>query len=145
MTLIGPDMSLLLAEQLLTGVQRAAREEGVSLAAAVVDRGGNVVASARMDRAQLGAMSLAQDKAYTAVAFGHPTGAWAVSSQPGESDWGLGGTLGGRAVVFPGGVPVFAAGELIGAVGVSGAASLVDEQCAELAIKAAGLDCSAGS
>ena len=134
-------MSLLLAETLLAGVRGAAAEEGVAMAAAVVDRGGNVVASARMDRSQLGAMSLALDKAYTAVAFGHPTRKWAESSRPGGSDWGLGSTLEGRAVVFPGGVPVFAGSDLIGAVGVSGAASVVDEKCAEKAIEASGLSC----
>jgi uncharacterized protein GlcG (DUF336 family) len=139
MTLIHqPDMSLEIADRLLTGVRRLAQQEGVRLAAAVVDRGGNLVAAARMDSAQLGAMSLATDKAYTAAAFGHPTSAWAASSAPGASDWGLGSTLGGRAIVFPGGVPVYADGELIGGLGVSGAASVIDAQCADKAVTAAG-------
>jgi uncharacterized protein GlcG (DUF336 family) len=84
----------------------------------VVDRGGNLVAAARMDGAQLAALSLATDKAYTAVSFGFPTSAWVDSSAPGGSDWGLGSTLGGRSVVFPGGVPLYADGELVGALGV---------------------------
>jgi glc operon protein GlcG len=138
--LTGPDMSLAVADRLLAGALAAGVEAQVLLAAAVVDRGGNVVVSARMDRAQLGAMSLAVDKAFTAVAFGHPTGNWAQSSGPGGSDWGLDGTLGGRAIVFPGGLPVFAGGALIGAVGVSGAASVVDEQCARQAIGACGFE-----
>ena len=137
--LIAPDMSLEVAETLLAGVKKEAENRGVRLAVAVVDRGGNPVASARMDDAQLGAASVALDKAVTAVSFRHPTRAWAESSAPGGSDWGLAGTLGGRAIVFPGGVPVFWRGELVGAVGVSGAASEVDEQCAEGAITSAGL------
>jgi uncharacterized protein GlcG (DUF336 family) len=137
------DMSLAVAEQLLAEVQVHAGEAGVKLAAAVVDRGGNVVATMRMDHAQLGAVSLALDKAHTAVAFGHPTGAWSESSSPGGSDWGLAHTLGGRAIVFAGGVPLFAPGkdanELVGGLGVSGAASSVDETCAEKAAAALGL------
>jgi uncharacterized protein GlcG (DUF336 family) len=93
-----------------------------------------------MDGAQLGAGSLALDKAVTAVSFGHPTAAWAASSAPGGTDWGLSHTLAGRAIVFPGGVPVYAGADLVGAVGVSGAASEVDEACALLAVRSQGLD-----
>jgi glc operon protein GlcG len=139
---VAPDMSLAVAAALLDGVTEHADGEGIRLAAAVVDRGGNLVASLRMDNAQLGAMSLACDKAVTAVSFGHPTRAWADSSAPGGSDWGLAHTLGGRAVVFPGGVPVFADGVLVGALGVSGAASDVDEKCALGAVQSAGLTAS---
>lgn len=137
--IVAPDMSLAVATSLLHGVVTHADSQGICLAAAVVDRGGNVVASLRMDNAQLGAMSLALDKAVTAVSFGHPTRAWSVSSAPGGSDWGLAHTLGGRAVVFPGGVPVFAGGALVGGLGVSGAASDVDEKCAIDAVVSTGL------
>ena len=133
------DMSLEVAQQLLAEVQRQAESRDVRLAAAVVDRGGNVVACMRMDRAQLGAGALALDKAVTAVSFGHPTSAWLASSAPGGSDWGLAHTLDGRAIVFPGGIPVFAGEELIGGLGVSGTAAHVDEACAEAAVGAQGL------
>jgi uncharacterized protein GlcG (DUF336 family) len=136
---VAPDMSLVVASALLDGVTAHAGGEGIRVAAAVVDRGGNLVASVRMDNAQLGAMSLAFDKAVTAVSFGHPTRAWTTSSAPGGSDWGLAHTLGGRAIVFPGGVPVFADGVLVGGLGVSGAASDVDEKCALVAVQSAGL------
>lgn len=135
-----PDMSLQVADGLLAGVKREADARGVLLAAAVVDRGGNTVASMRMDHAQLGAASLALDKAITAVSFGYPTAAWRDSSAPGGSDWGLAHTLGGRAIVFPGGTPVFASAQIVGALGVSGAASEVDEACAQNAVGAVGLD-----
>jgi len=136
---VARDMSLAVAEGLLVGVKDEAEARGVLLAAAVVDRGGNLVASMRMDHAQLGAGSLAQDKAVTAVSFGFPTAAWHDSSAPGGPDWGLAHTLGGRAIVFPGGVPVFASSEIVGGLGVSGAASEVDEACARAAVEAVGL------
>lgn len=118
------------ALDLLARVRAAAHQEGLRLAYAIVDSGGNPVVTARDDGSQLGALSLAGDKAFTAVAFGMPTSAWTVSSRPGEGDWGLAGTLGGRAIVFPGGVPLFVGGRLVGAVGVSGTVSTDDERCA---------------
>lgn len=136
------DISSATAQELVAEVQAECERRGLSLAAAVVDSGGNLVAAARMDGAQLGALGLATDKAFTAVSFGFPTSAWIESSAPGGSDWGLGSTLGGRAVVFPGGVPLFFEGQLIGGLGVSGTASTVDEACALAAAEACGLDCS---
>lgn len=133
------DMSLSVAESLLDEVKQQAESGGVRLAAAVVDRGGNLVAFMRMDHAQLGAVSLALDKAVTAVSFGHPTSAWLTTSEPGGSDWGLAHTLGGRAIVFPGGLPVFVGNELVGGLGVSGAAAHVDESCADAAVRKTGL------
>lgn len=136
------DVSLSAAQGLIAEVHAECARRSVRLAAAVVDAGGNLVACGRMDGSQLGALSIATDKAYTAVAFGLPTGAWIESSAPGGSDWGLGSTLGGRAVVFPGGVPLFLDGELVGALGVSGTASTVDEACAVAAAAAVGFEVS---
>jgi glc operon protein GlcG len=131
------------AQRLVAEVHAECERRGIRLAAAVVDAGGNLVAAARMDDAQLGALGLATDKAFTAVSFGFPTSAWIQSSAPGGSDWGLGTTLGGRAVVFPGGIPLYHDGQLIGGLGVSGAASTVDEACALAAAAACGLETSA--
>jgi len=103
----------------------------MAMGIAVVDTGGNVVAAARMDGAQLVALPLATDKAYTAVAFGRPTEAWAESSAPGGSDWGLSTVLQGRLVVFAGGLPIVVEGELVGGLGVSGGPAEVDRACAE--------------
>jgi uncharacterized protein GlcG (DUF336 family) len=133
------DVSEELALALLAGVATAASTRGVRLAACVVDRGGHLVAARRADGAQLGAMSLANDKAYTAVAFGAPTARWAESSVPGGSDWGMGGSLGGRAIVIAGGVPLYAGTELIGGLGVSGAPSAIDDACARESVAAVGL------
>ncbi|AZI56905.1 heme-binding protein [Nakamurella antarctica] len=137
--IVGPDMSLAVAEALLDGVKKEATSAGCALSVVVVDRGGQHVATCRMDGAQLGATSIASDKAYTAVAFGHPTAKWAESSAPAGADWGMAGSLEGRCIVFPGGVPVFHGSDLIGAVGVSGAASSVDQACAENAVTSLGL------
>lgn len=142
-TVMRTQISSVMAQRLVAEVHAECNRRGLRLAAAVVDGGGNLVAAARMDDAQLGALGLATDKAFTAASFGFPTSAWVASSAPGGSDWGLGTTLGGRAVVFPGGIPLFHDGQLIGGLGVSGAASTVDEACAISAARACGLETSA--
>jgi uncharacterized protein GlcG (DUF336 family) len=124
----------------LAGVREEAARRGVAMGAVVQDLGGRTVAAQRMDGAQLAAVDLAADKAYTAVSFGHPTEAWAASTVPGQGDWGLSTVLGGRIVVFAGGLPLRRDGRLVGAVGVSGAAAAVDRACAAAGVAAAGFD-----
>jgi uncharacterized protein GlcG (DUF336 family) len=138
-TVARADITLELARTLLDGVTREAHSQGKAMGAAVVDRAGNLVAAVRMDGAQIVAVPLAVDKAYTAVACGMPTDAWTPTTQPGGADWGFNTTLGGRMVVFAGGVPVVVDGEVVGGLGVSGAAASVDKACAQAGLTAAGL------
>jgi glc operon protein GlcG len=132
---IGLDAAL----RLIGEVRAQAALGGLAVAVAVADRGGNAVASARMDGAALGAMALAVDKAYTAVLWQVPTGEFMQSTQPGGADWGFNTTTGGRVVVYAGGLPIFADGELVGGLGVSGGTGEQDEACARAALAAVGL------
>jgi uncharacterized protein GlcG (DUF336 family) len=127
------------ALRLLAEVRAEAARHGILVAAAVADRGGNPVASARMDGAALGAMALAVDKAYTAVLWEVPTGEFMSSTQPGGADWGFNTTTGGRVVVYAGGLPIVEGGELLGGLGVSGGTGEQDEACARAALAATGL------
>ena len=128
-----------LALALLAGVRDAADRQQVAMGAAVVDVGGQLVAATRMDGAQIIALPLAIDKAFTAVACGRPTEAWAESTQPGGGDWGFSTTVGGRIVVFAGGVPITVAGTVVGGLGVSGGPAAIDAACARAGLSAAGL------
>ena len=128
------------AMAVVEGVRAEAARRGVATGIVVVDLGGHPLVAVRMDDAQLAAVPIATDKAYTAVSFDHPTEAWAASSAPGAGDWGLSSVLGGRIVVFAGGLPLRRDGRLVGAVGVSGAAADVDRACAAAGVAAAGFD-----
>ncbi len=132
------DTTLDLAQQLLAGVRAEAQRRGAAMGAAVVDAGGNLVAALRMDGAQLVALPLAIDKAWTTVALNAPTETWAASTAPGGPDWGMATALGGRLVVFAGGLPVRVDGAAVGGI-VSGAAAAVDRACAAAGPAAAGL------
>lgn len=133
------DVSATTALRVIDGARREAERRGVRMGIAVTDTAGQLVAALKMDGAQLVAVRLATDKAYTASAFGHPTQAWAQSSAPGGSDWGLASACDGRLIVFAGGIPLHADGELVGGVGVSGAAADVDAACARAGAAAVGL------
>jgi uncharacterized protein GlcG (DUF336 family) len=133
------EIGLQLALRILEAVRSQAERASLRVSAVVVDRGGSVVASSRMDDTPLGAMALATDKAYTAVLWETPTGEFMKSTQPGGPDWGFNTTTGGRVVVYAGGLPILEDGGLIGGLGVSGGTGEQDEACARAALAAAGL------
>jgi len=132
-------LSLDLALSLLARVREEAEARDLSLAAAVVDTGGHVLASQRMDGSALGAMRLAVGKAFTAVSWGAPSSEFGQSTQPGGDDWGW-NTTDARIVVYAGGIPLLADGELVGALGASGGTAAEDEQCVVAAANGLGFD-----
>jgi glc operon protein GlcG len=93
---------------------------------------------ARMDRAPLLCVQIAQDKAYSVSAFGGlPTGDWwrLLESEPALLH-GIVKT--DRLIVFGGGVPLVADGRTVGAIGVSGGSSEQDVRVAEAGAAAVG-------
>lgn len=129
--------SLERALELLARIRAEAEERGLALAASVVDPGGHVIASQRMDGAALGAMRLAVGKAYTAVLWGLPSGYFMDTTQPGGEDWGYNVTD-RDVVVYAGGVPLYDGDQLVGAAGASGGTAAEDEECVTAAVVALG-------
>ncbi len=113
-----------------------AAELGVAVNVSVCDTGGNQIAFARMDGAALLSAGIAQDKAYTVVAFlGIPTDRWfgMIEGAPALRE---GIVHRDRLVIFGGGVPISVgsaegdAGAVVGAVGVSGGTAEQDVEIA---------------
>jgi cob(I)alamin adenosyltransferase len=129
--------SLELALQLLERVRTEAAARELALAMCVVDAGGHVLAAQRMDGAALGAMRLAEGKAYTAVLWGTRTGDFTESTQPGGADRGW-NTTDDRIVVYAGGIPLIVEGRLVGGLGASGGAADDDEACVVVAAESLG-------
>ena len=100
---------------------------------AVVDVGGTVVAQARMDGASLSSVALAYNKAYTSLACRMPTSEITKIAQPGGDFYGIANGLQGRAIIFPGGIPIEIEGQVVGAVGASGGTGAQDEDVASAA------------
>ena len=114
------------------GIARAG-EIGSPSTLAVVDVGGTVIAQARMDGASLSSVALAYSKAYTSLSCRLPTSTITKIAQPGGDFYGIANGLGGRAIIFPGGIPIEVAGQVVGAVGASGGNGAQDEDVARAA------------
>jgi uncharacterized protein GlcG (DUF336 family) len=124
------------ANQLIEAGIARANEIGSPSTIAVVDVGGTIIAQARMDGASLSSVALAYNKAYTAASTRLATSFIATIAQPGRDFYGIANGLGGRAIIFPGGLPIEVDGRVVGAVGASGGNGQQDEDVARAAAKA---------
>ena len=134
-----PGITWQAASAAVTAAVRHAEAKGWRINAAVVDRGGNLMAFARMPGAFIHSIDLAIDKAFTAASFGFPTKQWmaAVGHDEGMK---LGFSSRPRLIVFGGGLPIPTGDDWIGGIGVSGASEAEDEECARAGLAAIGLD-----
>ena len=121
-----------LAEKMLATAVAKARELGVSENVAILD-GGNLKAFSRMDGAPILSIEIAQNKAYTAL-FG-------VSTQEffnfirGDPSLLAGIPTLARVAAWGGGFPINVDGEIVGAIGLSGAPAVQnDVDCASAAL-----------
>lgn len=126
-----PRLTMEAAEKIAHATVMACRKEGIQVGVTVVDRGGLPMVALRDTLAPPVTLEVSRQKAYTAVNFNAPLSAledrFTKPFSVGKID-GL--------VFSAGGLPIEAAGNIVGAVGVSGAPSgAQDEACAR-----AGLD-----
>ncbi len=124
-------ITLAQAEKIVAVAQAKSVEIDTKMNIAIVDAGANLVAFARMDGAWLGSLDISIKKAKTARFFDMNTGIIGGLSQPGQPLFNIEHSNGGL-ITFPGGVPIKnAAGEIIGAIGVSGSSVENDHTVAE--------------
>ncbi len=127
------DVSLALANDLLTAALNACHADGRTAVAAVVDRGGNLVAVQRDDDVGPHNTLAAQRKAFTALSTKTSTRVLAERARANPDAENL-NTL-DELLLLGGGVPLTFEGQVIGAIGVAGAGGAAnDEGCAEVAI-----------
>jgi uncharacterized protein GlcG (DUF336 family) len=113
-----------------------AKEIGQPMNIAVVDAGANLTAFTRMDGAWLGSVDIAINKAFTAKAFDISTLELGRNSQPGDQFFGIHVSNHTRVMIFAGGIPIKANGQIVGAVGVSGGSGKQDQAVAEAVVAA---------
>ncbi|MGE3536754.1 MAG: heme-binding protein [Candidatus Tectimicrobiota bacterium] len=121
-------LTLVEAQRMIQAALGKANEIQVKLSVAVCDTGGNLLAFSRMDGAIVVSATVAQGKAAASAGFGRPSGALAADSPVIQA---VIAAAGGRMLPARGAVPVYKAGELVGAIGASGATAEQDEQCAQ--------------
>ena len=94
---------------------------------AVCDAGGKLPAFHRMEGASAVSATVAPGQAAASAGCGWPGGALAADSPVLQS---IIATLGGRMLPAQGAVPIYKHGELVGALGGSGATAQQDKECA---------------
>lgn len=109
-----------------------AKKNKWNMAIAVVDDGGQLIYFERTDETQIGSIDVAIGKARTAAYFKRPTKALEDAINGGQH----------AIMTFPntlpreGGLPIFADGKCIGAIGASGGKSSEDAQVAKAGVDA---------
>ena len=99
-----------------------------NMAVAVVDPNGTLIYYEKMDNTQNGSADVAIDKARSAALYKRPTKALQDALASGGAGIRVLALRG--AVPVEGGVPIIMDGKIVGAIGVSGAQSDQDGQCA---------------
>jgi uncharacterized protein GlcG (DUF336 family) len=123
------------AQRLITAAEEKAAEMGRPMCIAVCDADGTLKAFSRMDGAPLLAVQIAQDKAYTAISFSMASHEW-YDFIKGDPPLLHGIVKTDRLVVFGGGYPIIAKGEMIGGIGVSGGHYSHDMEVAQAGLEA---------
>jgi glc operon protein GlcG len=125
----GPSVSLENAKKAAAPAVAEAEKNHWNVAVAIVDTSGNLVYYEKMDNTQLGSATVAVDKARTAALFKRPSKAFQDAMAAGPDGARI---LSFRGVVaVEGGIPLVQDGKIVGAIGVSGATSAQDAQCAK--------------
>lgn len=131
-------------EPSLLRVDGEGKQQMTQMHIVVVDRAGNVIGRRSMSDAWGGSVAIAKSKAYSAVAFSSDENALTTRSlgpltQPGGPLWNIGNSnaVNGNPglIEFPGGVPLYKDGKLVGAIGVSGDGVEQDENVADAGAK----------
>lgn len=117
----------------------AAEEKGYQVAVTIVDAGGNFMWSGRMDGTKFVAPDIARAKAFTAAAFRQSTAVLEEKANPKPVFYtGVQVVHGGHIAIGQGALPVWIGDEVVGGIGVSGAAPHEDEEVAAAALEAEG-------
>jgi uncharacterized protein GlcG (DUF336 family) len=131
-----PKLTLDDARVIMAAAEEKARAIGVDMDIAVTDDGGNLIMFHRMDGARITSIDIAINKAFTAAAGRKSTREYGRSGAPSGPSFGIHVSNQGRFMIFPGGLPIFVAGEIVGGVGCSSGHADQDEVVAQAGIDA---------
>jgi glc operon protein GlcG len=122
-------LSLAEAKKILAAAEAEAVKNNWSMACAVLDDGGTMVAFSRLDGTQIASTEIAVRKAKSAVMFKRPTKVFEERMAGGAAGSNL-PTLHPAVTASEGGVPLMYSGQLVGSIGCSGGTSAQDGQTA---------------
>ena len=103
------------ARRVIGAAEKKAREIGQPMKVAVADKGGNIVAHARMVDAWIGSIDIYMKKAYTSSAFEIETKELVKHCQAGGEFFGVHASNNGKIMILAGGIPLKLDGKVVGA------------------------------
>jgi uncharacterized protein GlcG (DUF336 family) len=130
----GPPITLEQAKKVMAGAEAEAKKNNWPVVITILDSGGNLVMSQRLDGAQWGSVEVARDKARSAVAFRRPTKVFSDAVAQGGGNLRLLNLSG--ASLLDGGLPIVIDGKIAGGIGVSGVTGEQDAQIARAGVDA---------
>jgi uncharacterized protein GlcG (DUF336 family) len=130
------EITLEAAKFLVDQAVQHAKTLPLKISVTVLDAGGNLKAFQSMDGAPLVSVEASLKKAKTAVGFGLPTGQTWYQFIKDDPILMNGAAHLPDFILLGGGAPIIAAGNLIGAIGISGGHYAQDEKCIKAAIDA---------
>ena len=125
----------------IQGMQAAIEQAqvlSVKVSLVIVDAGGMTVHMSHMDGAPRPSQAIALNKALTAAGFGRSTSEWTDRLLGCSPAVQTGLPLQAGMALFGGGEPFLVNGEVVGAIGVSGASEANDGLCAKAAARRIG-------
>jgi uncharacterized protein GlcG (DUF336 family) len=131
----GAPLSLDQANAVIAAARKAAESHHWKLNIAAVDSGGNLVAFARMDSAQLASIAISEHKAHAAVTFRRETKSFENGIQ--VNGYAYITTLDG-VIASRGGFPLIVDGKIVGGLGCSGGTGSQDEAACAAGVAAFG-------
>lgn len=125
-------LNLAALKTMVAAAETEAQKRNVQVTICIVDESGNLLFLQKADGATLNTIDFAQKKARYAAIYGRPSAVAADQLKNGN----MGLLVYPNAFPNQGGLPIKVAGQTIGAIACSGAASEVDEAISQAAIDA---------
>jgi len=131
-----PIITLDAAEKIARTAVESCRKQGINIGVTVVDRSGQVLVVLRDTLAMPLTLDISRQKAYSALSFNTTTASLEGRFKGPGSIAKVDGVI-----TSAGGIPITAAGNILGGIGVSGAPSgKTDEGCAKAGLEAISTD-----
>jgi glc operon protein GlcG len=132
----GPPITLEMAKKAMAAAEAEAAKNNWAMVITILDSGGHMILSQRMDNAPIGSIAISRGKALAAVEFKRPSKALEDAIAAGGAGLRL-LTIRNSGVFIEGGVLIVVDGKIVGSIGASGATAPQDAQVAQAGANAA--------
>ncbi len=132
----GAPITLDNAKKVIAAAEAEAKKNNLTMVITIIDSGGHVVATERMDGTQYGSLRVAEGKAQSALDFRRSSKVLEDSLAPGGVGLRFFSVPG--VVTIEGGELLIVGDKIVGAIGVSGGSSVQDGQVARVGVAAVG-------